>query len=328
MTRASLLYHVTIIIVIQFLCSNTFAQQTKADTTYILPVIKKNVAEINSGAYSTNFDFTKKGDRKDDYQLVANSSAYMGAFLNYKWISLNYSTNIPGTLLDRNVKLQYTSFRFRFGSQRMIFNPFYESYNGLLIPKVHSNGFETFRGIQFTKTGFDYYYFTNTNRFSFKAAHGFSQLQLKSAGAFFLMITPKWQRIKWETPTPGLISDSSTYELLSSSPEWLSMIARAGYSYNFVIEKGKWIISPVLLIGGGGLKEINTNNKKLKAITDVQTWLHAGYNGPNYYIYVKGTWGNLQTNLFIKNMNQVNTDFSVTAGYRFQNLKRKIMGLL
>ena len=120
-------------------CFFSFAQEPIADTNYIHEFAKTNVIEIYPGIYSTRFDFTNFGQRKYDYSLVANSSAHISTNLNYKWLSLKYSWAKPGTQLDRNVKLQYTSLGLNLGIKQMRFHPFYESYNGLLIPKQKKN---------------------------------------------------------------------------------------------------------------------------------------------------------------------------------------------
>jgi len=307
---------------------NLVAQQITVDSNFIRPFDKQNVLEVYPGNYNTLFNFTNTGERMHNYCLVVNSSGYLGAYVNYKWLSLNYEVNMPGTQLNKAVKFKYTSFHFRLGNRQMLFLPFYDSYNGLLIPEAQRRRYQPFRNIRFADAGFDYYYFTNTKVCSFRAGNFFSEQQIKPAGAFFLMTTPIWQQINWTSPTRNLISDSATYTLLSSNPQWISLVSRVGYSYNFIFSKGKWILSPALLFGGGGLQEINSINKKIRGVSNVQVWLNAGYNGPNYYCYLNTHWNNLQTNLFIKNMHQVKLDCSVTCGYRFNNFKNKILSIL
>lgn len=306
-----------------------FAQPLAFDSNYVRVFNKTNVIEIYPGIYSTHFNFKSPGQRKNDYSLVANSNANISTNLNYKWFSLRYSWAMPGTRLVKNVKLQYTSLGLNFGGRQMRFRPFYESYNGLLIPvQKRKDSFNIFEGIQFTCAGFDYYFFTNTKRFSFSAAKSFSLRQIKSAGSVFVMATPSWQKIRWKNPSMALLKDSATFNLLSRNPEWISLIARIGYTYNIVLDKGKWIIAPAVLTGAGLLREINTSDRSLQPVTNVQAWLNAGYNGPDYYFYFHAWWSNLQTNLLIKNMSQVNTNLSLTVGYRFHNSHKKILGLL
>ncbi|MEP7257497.1 MAG: DUF4421 family protein [Flavitalea sp.] len=305
------------------------AQQPDIDSNYIRKFERSNVIEVYPGSYSSRFNFSTPGMHRKDYSLVANSSGYVGIYLNYKWISLKYSWGMPGTQLDNGVKLKYASLDFRFGGRKMAFWPFYDSYNGLLIPGINRrNGYKPFRNIQFTDAGADFYYFTNTRRFSFGAANYFSEQQTRSAGSVFLMGTPLWQQVNWKNPSRNMVRDSATFKLLSLNPQWVSAIARIGYTYNFIFQEGQWSIAPAVLIGGGGLREINTANKHLQAVYDLQSWVNAGYNGPRYYFYINARWDDLQTNLFIKNLSRINTDFSVTAGYRFHSLKKKIAQIL
>lgn len=309
--------------------STLFAQSNTFDSNYIRKFAKANVIEIYPDIYSTHFNFTERGIRKNDYSLVANSSVHINTNLNYKWLSLSYSWAMPGTQLDKNVELEYTSLSIKLWLGPMGFHPFYESYNGLLIPaRDHKKSYTIFRGIQFTNAGFDYYYFTNTKHFSTSASRSFSANQVKSAGSFLIMATPVWQKINWKNPSEDILPDSLTFKLLSENPEWISFIARAGYTYNFVFQKGKWLITPTVLAGSGVQKEINLSGKKLRLVSNLQGWLNAGYNGPDYYFYLHARWNSLQTNLLIKNMTEVNTNFSITAGYRFNNFRKKILTML
>jgi hypothetical protein len=306
-----------------------FAQHSSIDSGYIRLFEKTNVIELYPGIYSTRFNFSNRGEPKSNYRLVANSSGFVGFYLGYKWFSLKYSWAIPGTQLAKNIKLQSTSLGFSFGMRKYSFRPFYNVYDGLLIPAdLRSRDFRAFRDIKFTEAGLDMFYFFRTDRFSFRAANGFSEQQIKSKGSFFLKLTPMWQKVNWEDPSRDVITDSATYTLLAYDPEWFSMIARIGYGYNFSFKKGKWSIAPSVLIGGGALREINTGVDHLQLVTDIQASLRAGFNSPLYYVYGTVRWGDLKTNLFIKNLHQVNSNFSITGGYRFRSLKKKILRVL
>ena len=303
------------------------AQQPFQDSAYVYSFSRDNVIENNTGFYHTSFNFTN-GDKKHDYQLVANSSGYSGVYLSYKWFSLNYSFAIPGTQLDKQNKFHYTSLRYRFTDNHMMFEPFVNSFNGLLIPKGRRKKFEAFRNIQIRDAGMDIYYFTNIHHFSFRAAYNFSEQQKRSSGAFFLMGTPKWEQLHWSQPSRRFIQDSTTYGLLSSNPQSLCLIGRAGYAYNFVFNKGKWMVSPSIMAGEGALHQLNMSHLHLEKLTDLQGSLNAGYNGSLYYLYANASWEKIQTNLSIKSMRQVNTDISLTAGYRFGNAGNKILKIL
>ncbi len=309
--------------------SKACAQSNVADSNYIASFPKANTIEFNTGISAASLNFKDAGERQNDFRMVANSSAYTGFFLNYKWLSLSYSVAIPGTRRAKDIKLKYTSFAFNFSKGRLKFHPFYGSYNGLLVPRnKRSEGFEEFRNIQYTNAGLDVYYFTNTRRFSPGAANAFSQLQKKSAGSLFFMATPIWQKINWKDPSREYIRDSGTYTLLSGDPQWVSFILRAGYTYNFSFNGGKWSLVPSLLFGAGALREINTDKKDLQFVSDIQGSVNLGYNSDTYYIYGRAWWDDLQTNFLIKHMHRVNSNFSITAGYRFASFKKKFAHIL
>ncbi|MEI9958500.1 MAG: DUF4421 family protein [Ferruginibacter sp.] len=180
-------------------CSYCYAQKHRPDSNYIRYFEKPNIIEAYTGISSTNFKFSSPDERKANYKLVANSSAYIGADLNYKWLTLNYSIAIPGTQVDRNVRLEYTSVSTRFSGKQTVFRPFYSSYNGLLIPDKDSlHVYTPFKGIQFTRTGIDLYYYFNKSNFSFHTANYFPNQQIKSAGSFFIMATPPMAKNKME----------------------------------------------------------------------------------------------------------------------------------
>lgn len=305
------------------------AQRFRIDTSYIKIFKRTNIAEIYGGDHSTHFNFSDRHVFKSNFRLVANSSAYIGGYFNYKWLSLKYSFALPGTELEKDTKFKYTSLGYRFSGRRKIVHLFYDTYNGLLIPVGNrKDSFETFRDIRFWDAGLDFYYFFNAKKYSYYAANNFSERQLKPAGSFLIMITPMFQKINWEHPSRDLIRDSLTYDLLSTDPGWFSFISRAGYTYNFVWHHGKWSIAPVLLVGAGFMKEINTEKNGLQWVSDIRTWIKAGYNGRTYYVYLNAKWGTLQTNLLIKTMHQVDDNISITAGYRFESLNKKILGIL
>nr|WP_303626628.1 DUF4421 family protein [Ferruginibacter sp. HRS2-29] len=305
------------------------AQKKTADTSYIKPFEKRNTIELYTGISSAALNFNDPGERLQDFRMVANSSAYTGVFLNYKWLSLDYSVAIPGTRRAKDIKLKYKSFAFNFSWKRWKFHPFYNSYNGLLIPKDKFNsGFEAFRNIQYSNAGLDLFYYTNIARFSPGAANAFSQRQIKSAGSLFFMATPVWQKINWKDPSRTLISDSGTYTLLSGDPQWVSLIARTGYLYNFSMKKGKWNIVPSVMLGAGALREIETGKKELQLVSDIQASVNFGYNSASFYVYGRAWWDNLQTNFLIKSMNRVNSNFSITAGYRFADYRKKFLKIL
>ncbi|SFM57776.1 protein of unknown function [Chitinophaga sp. YR627] len=305
---------------------NMLPAQQHVDTNYIRSYERKNMLEVYTGIYNTEFSFTHRHDRRKNFRLKVNSSSYLGADISYKWLYLQYSFNVPGTQLDNRNKFNYKLIRFQFGNRRLSFQPFYNYYNGLLIPTTHRRDFEPFQGIAISNAGFDLYY-TNSRRFSSSAASIFSEKQVSPAGAVFFSFTPVWQQIHWKKPSPQLVPDTMTFKLLSSNPEWISVLPGIGYSYNFVPHRG-WIIAPAILLKLGVLNEIHPDNDGLQLLNDEQFWLNTGYSNERFYIYLNLAFERESSNLLLKDMTRVDMSASITAGMRFYSLKKKILRIL
>lgn len=306
--------------------NNVYAQQ-HVDSAYIKEFARKNSLELYTGQYSTEFRFTKKFDATQNFKLRVNSSSYVGLDLSYKWLYLQYSFNLPGTQLDSRNYFKYRLVRFQFGNRKINIQPFYNYYNGLLIPETGHRRFKPFQDIAVSNAGFDLFYYTNCTKFSSSSANIFSEQQLQSAGSLFFCLTPLWQKIYWRKHTRGLIHDSTTYDLLSSNPEWVSLLPGVGYTYNLVPGKG-WLIAPAVLAKAGGLKEIHPVKRSIQFLSDLQFWVNAGYSQERYYVYLNTSFERLNSNLLIKDLNRVDLNISLTGGIRFGSLKKKMLGLL
>ncbi|MCD2421323.1 DUF4421 domain-containing protein [Niabella pedocola] len=302
--------------------------QVKRDTTYIGGFDRENTVEVYPGYYTTRFNFSGFGKKPSHFQLTANTNAYAGFYVNYKWVSFQYAWGIPGTELAKGIKLKHISFSFRYNRPRLSIYPFFDGYDGLLLQtaKPHPR-FDSFRGMQLFRAGTQLYYFTNPQRYEYRAGLSFSERQLRSAGGIIFNVTPQWQKINWKTPTRALIRDSVTYQLLASDPQWLSMVAGAGYNYNWVFQKGKWILSPALIGGIGAVKELN-NTRSVQPVLQLQAWVNAGFNGPVFYAYINGNLQATQTHLIVRKLNTRDDEVSLTVGYRFKSHPKKVLGML
>lgn len=312
-----------------FLFPNQTLAQNRADSNYIKKFDKENVIEIFTGSYSNGINFTNSFRSRPDFRLIANSNAYMGMYINYKWLSAKYSWAIPGTSLDKNAKLKFTDIQFRFNTKSSSFHPFFESYNGLLYQlHWHNRKYQPIKNINFICTGFDYYYYLSKKNFSQSAANQFSELQTKSNGSVFILAEPQYQNIRWNNPSASLIRDTAIYQLLSSRPKWISCIADFGYQYNVILGKGIYSLSPAFALGGGILKETNIGLRSFGTILNYCGWLNLGYNGTPLYGYFNiGTYY-AHSNLLFRQMNKKSTDMSLTLGYRFAHFSRKLFSIL
>ncbi|MBZ4191455.1 DUF4421 family protein [Niabella beijingensis] len=316
------------ILTLLFAATGVARGQVAQDSSFIGKFDRENTIEVYPGYNTTRFNFAGFGKRPSQFRLTANSNAYTGFFVNYKWLSFQYAWGIPGTELAKGVKLKHISFSFRYNRPRMSFYPFFDRYDGLLLQteKPHTH-FDSFRGMQLFRAGARIYYFTNTERYAYRAGLSFSERQLRSAGSVIFSVIPQWQRINWKTPSRALIRDSVTYQLLASGPQWLSFVVGTGYNYNWALRNGKWIISPTLIGGIGAVKELN-NTRSVQPVLNLQAWINAGYSGPVYYAYVSGSIQATQTHLIVRKLNAMDNEISLTLGYRFKSRPKKLLGIL
>jgi|SRR6218665_19654 len=304
-----------------FLLKQLSAQSPVADSNYIKPFAKTNYVELYSGLYGSAYRFRNNNTRESNYQLRLNSCAYLGAVISYKWLYVEYSFNIPGTKLDNNARFKYRQVKLRLGNRKMIYQPFFSYYNGLLVPKHDRGSFDQFQGLRFMNAGMEVLYYFNPTQYSPKSANAFSEKQQRSVGSPIITATAMWDKTKWPSPSRDLIRDPQTYDLLASNPEWLSLIVKGGYAYNFV--KKKWLIAPVAYIGAGMLRENTTGSPSYRAVTQVKGVINAGYNGDKYYMYVCTVADNLSSRLLVKNVQRFSWNMFFNIGYRFKASRKK-----
>ncbi len=303
--------------------------QSGTDSSFAKPFAHHNVLEVFPGVNYTKFKFTSSFNSRSHFNLEADNGAYMGFYLNYKWLSLKYSLAVPRTRLDNQYNFKYNNLQFRFNTKQISVHPFYESYNGLLYrTRRRKRIFDAYRNIQYRDLGADITYFLNGKTFSYKAANFFSEQQIRSAGSLFVRAQPQWQRMVWRSSSAVPVRDSATYYLLTQNPHWFSLIGNLGYNYNIAIQKGKFNIAPAFQSGYGILKELNVGRNSYRPVYNFQGWINAGYNGPIVYAYFNSEWSLLKTDLPLRYMNKLSSQMSVTLGYRFGDFQKKILGIL
>jgi hypothetical protein len=297
-----------------------------ADSLRIQKFQRGNNLQLFSGANRNFFSITPLHEDEKKYWLNANTSNYFGFNINYKWFSFLYSLNIPHTSLDNQARqLKASSYQlYQFGKKWGIQGNF-ENFHGLLIRQKHNSGFETFPAIHYFSLGFDAYYFTNSDQFSYRSAVYYSEEQKKSAGSFILKLSPFWHSF---THGPGTITapDSLSHQFLINQPKWLSVTAGLGYAYNFIFKNGLWSICPIVFQDAGIIYE--ESSSKIYTITALNYCLNAGYNGRRHFYILNGLFNQSHSRFSQASLYHNNWDVSVTAGWRFGNTKRKILGIL
>lgn len=308
-----------------FVFAPFFVLAQKEDSTFIAKYPKPNNIELSNAYNSTKLNFHTRRNRADAANLFSNNGLFTGVYLNYNWLVLGYGVTVPFTSRDNSVK-GFKSYRLR---MRSYYHGWgiagsFDIYKGLL-SHTYKNRYTPVEGVRYSTFGGDVFHVFNYKKYSYKAAQYLGEQQLKSCGSFLLHIRPTYYALGLQTSSSA-VSDS-IQKFLRGNPHWLTLTGSVGYGYNKVWNDGKWIVSPSIEAGLGGLYKFGYR-RKLKPAALLNAALVAGYSGSKNYIYLTAEATNSEnfvaTNVFTDNRFRV----TVTAGYRLYNLKKKILGLL
>ncbi len=302
---------------------SAFSQQE--DSNYIADYSKGNNVELSNLYNSLRLHFITKGKDASTFDFFNNNGLFSGIYLNYKWLSVGYGINVPFTSRDNSVK--------GFKSYRLHFNSYFHGwgvagggdvYKGLL-SQIYKGAYTPIEGVKYTNIYADFFWVGNPYRYSYKAAQDLGQQQLQNCGSFVYHIRPYYYALGLQT-SPSSGSDS-IQNFINGSPRWLSLITSVGYGYNFIWNKGQWIICPRIEAGLGGLYQFGIENK-VRASAFFRTALSAGYSTENMYTYINAETINA-TNFFASTiLSDDRLRLSLTAGYRLRSFKKKILGVL
>ncbi len=313
------------------------AAQIQLDTNYIRVFEKTNNIKSISGLSRTTFMFTHLTNDQmlNKRRIEANSRAFTGLNLNYKWLSLEYDWDIPHTAVDNNyTAARVISFRaFQVGKKFGIEGN-YQKYSGLVLPVQNRRGeFDHFNNVNYNNYSVNLYYFLNFRHLSYNSSYKYSVKQVKSSGSIMLLLAPSYQSFNVNDTLNASISvrDKRFIEIIQKQPKWFTLLERAGYTYNFIFNKGAWSINPSVLAGIGAETPLNNSrifDHPLGLVHSYQGRLNGGYNGDNVFIYVNIILDKTSYHLDDTQMNTINNYYSFNVGWRFAGLKRKVLGVL
>lgn len=320
--------------IVAFIASFTARSQFVIDSSYIKSFEKSNDVEIYTGVSKTSFRFRKftNDNYISQHKLFANTSAYAGVTIDYNWLSLSYSKNIPNTsVAKQSTSIRAFGIHLRKTHEKFLFEIGTDKYKGLILLINRRQGeYEYYDDINYRRYFTRITYVFNAERFSTKAARSFSLLQAKSAGTFMVSISPFFQRF---TLKGGFNeyekNDSAFLTEISKKPSSLNLIINGGYTYNFVFNEGEWSINPGVFVGPAIQKNLYPEEgQSLKLIANYQLTLNGGYNGKQYYFHVNANYNRMSSNLMRSKMSTNERGVSLTIGYRMGKLKNKIFGVL
>jgi hypothetical protein len=312
----------------------TARSQFVIDSSYIAGFKKTNDVEVYTGVTKTSFRFRKftNDNYISQHKLFANTSAYAGVTIDYNWLSLSYSRNIPNTsVAKQSTSIKAFGIHLRKTHEKFLFEVGTDKYKGLILKINRRHGeYEYYDDINYRSYFTRVTYVFNAERFSTNAARSFSLRQIKSAGSFMISLSPLLQRFTLKNGFNEYEpNDSAFLSEISKKPSSLSLIVNGGYTYNFVFDEGEWSINPGLIIGPSIQKNLfPEHGQSLKLIANYELSLNGGYNGEHYYFHVNASYSNRSSNLMNSKMSVNERGISLTIGYRMGKLKKKIVGLL
>jgi Domain of unknown function (DUF4421) len=308
--------------------------QFSIDSSYIKRFAKENDIEVYTGIKKTSFRFRQLANDNfiSQHKLFANTSAYTGFTIDYNWLSLDFSKNIPNTsVAKQSTSIKVLGIHLHKTHNKFLFEAGTDKYKGLILQlNRREQNFEYYDDINYRSYFTRITYIFNAEKFSLKAARSFSLLQAKSAGSFMVTVSPFFQRFslaggfnEYER------SDSTFLSEISKKPSSLNLRVSGGYTYNFIFNDGAWSINPGIFAGPAVEKNLYPKEgQSLKLIANYQLVLNGGYNGQHFYFHVNAIYNNVTNHLMNSKMSINNRGASLTVGYRIGKLKNKILGVI
>ena len=307
--------------------------QFMIDSDYIKKFEKENDVEVYTGLTKTSFRFHEFANDNfiSQHKLFANTSAYTGFTINYNWLSIGFSKNIPNTSVARqSTSIKAMGIHLRKTHEKFLFEAGTDKYRGLILQvNKRQREYEYYDDINYRSYFTRITYIFNAEKFSLNAARNYSVLQVKSAGSFMAIVSPFFQRF---TLKGGFNeyeeSDSAFLSEISKKPSSVNLLVSGGYTYNFIFN-GEWSINPGIFVGPAIHKNIGPKEgQSLKLIANYQLVFNGGYNGQNFYFHVNAVYNNNTYHFMNSKMSIHNRGVSLTCGYRMGKLKNKIFGVL
>lgn len=308
--------------------------QLVVDSSFIKKFEKENDVEVYTGVTKTSFRFRNFANDNfiSQHKLFANTSASEGFTIDYNWLSLNFSKNIPNTsVAKQRTSINAVGIHLRKTHDKFLLEAGTDKYRGLILQiNRRQEEFEYYDDINYRSYFTRITYIFNAERFSLNAARSFSALQAKSAGSFMATVSPFFQRFTLKGGFNEYVkSDSAFLSEISKKPSSLNLLVSGGYTYNLIFNEGEWSINPGIFAGPAIEKNLSPKEgQSLKLIANYQLVLNGGYNGQRFYCHVNAVYNNNTYHFMNAKMSIHNRGVSLTVGYRVGKLKEKIFGVL
>lgn len=316
-----------IIFVWAFLSCKTCFSQTP-DSNFVKRYSRENDVEAFSDwrSYRLRFLSARHAVRKN-FSLVSNSMLYSGVNFDYKWLSIGYGFNVPGTERDKSSSHRDLFLQLEDIEHLVIWQAYFKKYNGLLEPiNSRDDYFNKYTGVHLFDIGGSVLLPLNHKTFSYNAARYLNQQQLHSSGSVIFSINPFYHQLKLNDSIPEA-SDKKAMHFLKSSPQWFTGAFSVGYAYNFLGSEGKWNLSPEFDIGYG-MSRFLKPSRQWRSALQYNATVTFGYSSKLFYSYLTAFYHNFKNHFAQESVGELNSGVSLTCGYRIGSLKKKILNVL
>jgi hypothetical protein len=319
------------VIGIWLLCSvKVYATVTADDTTYIKTLERKYSVQFNT--WLTDIDLLvlpRKQERDLAIRLQPNVKGQAGLAVGFKYFTLAFGVQVPGTESDerKRGKTNYYDFSFGYFKRKFGGEIYYRYFKGML--RERNDFTEDFirPDIYLSTGGLNFFYASNHKKFSMRSAISQQEIQVKSAGSFVLLFNSQFRNLLADSSIIPTLIDRDVYfgELQGlSEMRFITASIRPGYAYNFVAKDGRWFISPAAFAGVGSGWYTSQSRVGYKTGLPLDVTFHAkafaGYNHTKWFLSVFYTYdGNL--NVFKNSLVNMNTHcVGLNVGYRLHHV--------
>lgn len=294
------------------------------------------VNETKAGELDVTYKATNKA-----YQLLyrANTVNTWGFSIDYKWITLDYTTRMPWTSADpAKGETKNKGLGFGITGRRLAFRNFYESTKGFylsntdkILPEynITNKSYYTRPDIQTFSYFSSLNYIFNNKRFSTNASIWQLERQQRFAGSFVAGLVYIYNRFDADSSIIPISIVDSLARKGNSSFTLNSLGINLGYQFTFPFGKSRKMYVTLAIIPGlsrqwGEVAAEKVNTLKVNNLTGFQseTRFGFGYNGDRWYA---GFTGRVYSNLnFIEEQQpiSISTQFArLHFGYRFNAIR-------
>jgi hypothetical protein len=255
----------------------------------------------------TNFGISSADDAETvEYQ--PNIRSRIGAAVGYRGVYLSGTLQLPGSEKETDIygKTDSTDIQFNYHHRQTGCYLYYQNYKGFYTEK--GGVVETRPDIRLRGAGADVYFALNGRRFSWLAATGQSERQLKSAGSWIAMASAYYLSIDADAPlVPAAVAADFGPIADLIDGEFFTLSGSAGYGYSYVFFDDFFISGVGLLALGVQFHSYDlgsTRRSDEEIVMLPQLLLSAGWHTDRRAV---------SASLFIKNNNVPINDATLTG---------------